>query len=37
MYMANGAHPKGWAPFVVVCGYSSMLMKGTVRSESSVE
>ena len=37
MYMANSAHPEGWAPFVVVRGYSSMLMKGTVRSESSVE
>ena len=37
MYMANGAHPKGWAPFVVVRGYSSMLMKGTVTRESSVE
>lgn len=37
MYMANSAHPKGWAPFVVVRGYSSMLMKGTVTRESSVE
>lgn len=37
MYMANSAHPKGWALFVVVRGYSNMLMKGTVRSESSVE
>ena len=37
MYMANSAHPKGWALFVVVHGYSSMLISGTVTSESSVE
>ena len=37
MYMANSAHPKGWAPFVSVRGYNSMLTSGTVRSESSVE
>ena len=37
MYMANSAHPKGWAPFVVGRGYSSMLTIGTVTRERSVE